>query len=529
MSVITQGKLWIKSEIPVMEIKEFHMKFQKNCHGMAYVEGIVTTEIGESVLLQPLLDTVFMIGAGEQILFAGILKEMRILKEGMIYQIMLEGVSATEKLDHRKRSRTFQNISMTYSEVMRQVVTDVPDTQVMLHGGEARIGEPLYQIEETDWEFMKRIASRQRMAIIPSIYSVYTGVHIGLPKGKKCEVGMEEINIEQIWIDKNSRCICRRIRTYQNWDIGDWINYEGQECSVIAKECKLEKGLVYFYYTLAKAAVFSVDRYENPYMAGLLLSATVLDVKEEAVKVKFDVDIKQDLESAYWYPWRPDTGNIMYCMPEKGEKVYVYMSERGNKEVRAVCSIHKNGTGNQEMKSTCRYFTTSDKKRMGLTPESIGFEDMKQKSPLEVQLHDNMGVNVKSHHKIVIVAQDTIGIKANNVKIQVPDEISIVRRDALSPTVINMCNGFDSIGTTNEVMMAGGDDDEFPVFYESDQNVKKEYGLEEIEKNIIASTPVANVQNDMDRLVGGIKVDKVITKNNGSGIRELLRMGKERL
>lgn len=52
-----------------------------------------------------------------------------------------------------------------------------------------------------------------------------------------------------------------------------------------------------------------------------MLSAAVLDVKEEQVKVKFDMDLTQPEESAYWYPWQPDMGNLAYCMPEK-ENVY---------------------------------------------------------------------------------------------------------------------------------------------------------------------------------------------------------------
>ena len=47
----------------------------------------------------------------------------------------------------------------------------------------------------------------------------------------------------------------------------------------------------------------------------------MLDTEGERVRVKFDMDREQDEESAYWYPWRPDMGNLMYCMPEKGERV----------------------------------------------------------------------------------------------------------------------------------------------------------------------------------------------------------------
>ena len=83
------------------------------------------------------------------------------------------------------------------------------------------------------------------------------------------------------------------MRTSQNWEIGDKVEWEGSRYTVSSKECRLEKGLLQFYYTLAGRAAFQIERYENPYLTGLMLPAAVLDVKEEQVKVKFDMDPAQ--------------------------------------------------------------------------------------------------------------------------------------------------------------------------------------------------------------------------------------------
>ena len=39
-------------------------------------------------------------------------------------------------------------------------------------------------------------------------------------------------------------------------------------------------------------------------------------------------------------------------------------------------------------------------------------------------------------------------LKGKNVKITTPIEATLVRKDVLSPTVINLCNAFDAIGQT---------------------------------------------------------------------------------
>ncbi len=145
---------------------------------------------------------------------------------------------------------------------------------------------------------------------------------------------------------------------------------------------------------------------------------------------------------------------------------------------------------------------------MYFTKNDMGFQDLKQKSPLELTLSDDTGVSGISNKNIVISARDMIGIQGKNLVIKAPKEISIVRRDNLEPTVINMCNGFDSIGATNEVKTSGEEGINFPVFHEEKQK-EETYGLKGIEKNIIASTPAQQLSGDFSQKIRGIHVDFV--------------------
>ena len=277
----------------------------------------------KSEILLPLAGTSVAVGAGDRILFAGILKEVQITHEGAAYHVVLTGVSATDQLDHGKKNRSFQDISMTYGEVMKQVLADTPGARIWFHGTDQTIRNPLYQIGETDWAFIKRLAGRLHTVLIPSVYAAAVWIHSGVPDGnvRKADSGMV---CERIWCDRKHRDICRRVRTSQNWEVGDQIDWEGYRYFISTKECRLEKGLLQFYYTLTGAAAFQTEQCENPYLTGLMLPASVIDVRDEEVKVKFDMDPVQPAESAYWYPWQSDMGNLAYCMPEKGEQVYIH-------------------------------------------------------------------------------------------------------------------------------------------------------------------------------------------------------------
>lgn len=490
MSAITQGEIRIKSEVPIENLRELEMVISKNRHASIRLTGTIPDEIGDGFLFPPMGQDRMEVWAGETMLFNGILEGIHVTREGNGYSVAVEGVSASRLLDCGRKNRTFQETDATYGEVVRAVLAD-SGAGAVFTAGDCKTDGVLYQIGETDWEFLLRLAGHLGTSVVPSVLSPGTGIYMGLPKGKTRDASGTGLLQEKVYRDGGNHGTFREVAAYDNWDIGDRVEWMGHGCAVIRKTCRLEHGLLRFRYTLAGEGAFSTERYVNPLHGGLMLPATVLDRKDEQVRVHFDMDAAQGERDAFWYPWRPDVGNLMYCMPEKGERVYVRLGDCDGVDARAVCGVHGNGAGNPEMKNHDRYFTTAEHKRMFLIPDSMGFRDLKQKSPLEVVLDDGTGAGVTSHKGIVVSARDDIALKGDNVSLQAPQELSIVRRDASAPTVINMCNGFDSVGATNEVTMAGAGAVNFPVFHTDAGEVGKEYGLEGLEKDIIASTPVA--------------------------------------
>ncbi len=510
MQALTQGDIQVESVIPVLDIRDFRMEIHGNAHVYAQIEGMVSDEEGEDCLLQSMAGTGLTVRADHQILFAGMLKEVQIKQEGRGYQVSLTGVSYTERLDYRKKRRTFQDTSMTYREVIQTVLADTPGAKLQFHVEDREIGTPLYQMEETDWAFLKRLAGRLHTGVIVCASSAAPDIHIGIPKGGIYKAD-DKMMRESVRYDREHRMFCMHVRTGENREIGDRVDCEEGLLTVTKKECRLEQGLLYFYDTLAKQAFVKADFGENVYETGALLGATVLDVQGEEIKVKFDVDKEQPVGSAYWYPWEPDMGNLTYCMPEKGERVYVRMGDAFGREGRAVCGVHGNGEGNPEMEAFNRYFTTKDEKRMYLTPDAIGFQDRKQKKTLRAELRDDTGASFTSHGQLTIIAEDQVGLKANNILFHAPQEISLVKK-AVQPAVLNMCNGFDLIGAADAVKMNGSKEEAFPVFFkeEATKFVLKE--PKKMEACLIGSTPAVGLEGDL-----GTKLEGCLVKQLGRG------------
>ncbi len=64
----------------------------------------------------------------------------------------------------------------------------------------------------------------------------------------------------------------------------------------------------------------------NKRIAGISLSGEVQENEKEIVYLKLDIDGKSR-KAVYPYPWSPATGNLAYCMPQPGTKVYLYFPD----------------------------------------------------------------------------------------------------------------------------------------------------------------------------------------------------------
>lgn len=517
MRAVTAGMIRVECGFAFHDILDFEIREDRNIHTTVRIRGTLSEETGQSPVLQRLEGKPLSVHTddreNQEPVFCGFIRTLQISREGNWNMAELEGISGTELLDREKKSRSFQDTSMTYKELVRAVLSDTPGAQVIFHMEDRAIGAPVYQYEETDWEFLKRTASHLNTSLLAVSIQPKPEFHFGLPKGKKQKE--EAVQITKIWSDMTccrkgkdpdqilkSRCLCRETSGYERWRAGDRITLAGRSLAVVKAAGKLESGLLVWRCTVSEPAAFGAVRYENRAIAGVSLAGTVLETRGESVRVKLDIDREQRADRAYWYPWMPETGNIMYCMPEKGERIAItFDDEQGN--ARGSRSLRKNGSGHGEMKDVSgRYFTSAKDKRMYLLPSGLGFTDLEQKEPLKLGLDDAAGVSLESGKNISILAEEGVWLQGDRISVDAPQEISLVRRDLVNPTVINMCNGFDSVGKFGKVQMEGGKAESFPEVSSGAES----YDLSGEERRIMASTPVLAGTAELERRVTGTKV-----------------------
>ena len=185
-------------------------------------------------------------------LFSGYPEKVEI-KEERGYRIAdIQAVSGTILLDQKKSNRVFQKKVQTYMGIASTVTADTEHSACILPGSDMRTGGTLIQYQETDWRFLKRMASQLGLPLVPDTSYYYPRFYLGLPEGEKRELG-EIISCDLCFDGRyyavSGKClvdredfICYDVVTRTSLSLGDRVTYEGRELLVSRKKTELAEG-----------------------------------------------------------------------------------------------------------------------------------------------------------------------------------------------------------------------------------------------------------------------------------------------
>ena len=130
-----------------------------------------------------------------RVLFAGYAVKTRLTSEDGFFVLYVKALAHTAKLDVEKKSRSFFKKKITYHEIIQAIGKDYPNCEIIENiPSNRKTDMPILQYKETDWEFLKRIASMFEAVVTPDCTKNYPYITLGVPKrlGKAKNVKIEE-------------------------------------------------------------------------------------------------------------------------------------------------------------------------------------------------------------------------------------------------------------------------------------------------------------------------------------------------
>ena len=398
-----------------------------NSHGWAIVEG----EAGENALEQlsgalagreQNILTLDETGA-EKCLFAGVIGEAELVRVGGYNRFHVELLSGTCLMDREVRSRSFQDVGRTYSQVAGQVCSEYSGGAAICTVGEDKtLGKPVIQYRETDWEFLMRMASHCGGVLVPETHRGLPRLWFGFPdRSFTCEFPEDTYTsgISQRYYELGGSAagysktdfFYYDVESSQLCDLGWYTVFKGQPFIISEKYAILERGELIFTYRLGRPGLGWGKMLYNEKISGMTLLGEVLETARETLKLKLDIDAGWNPGGPYPYTWRPETGNFMYCMPKVGTRVSLYCPNYDEKTAIAVNCVRTNGGDCDRMSDPAkRSFVTEHGKEMNLYPEEMSFLGG---SLGLIQVTDEEGISFSSHMPITILAKEKVAFETH--------------------------------------------------------------------------------------------------------------------
>lgn len=468
-------------------IQEVYIHKKANEHGMAKITGILA-EGSEGELFKKAEKGKASLyikdeKGNKKNIFSGIIDSLEVGNAGGVKTARVVLSGSTKLLDCTLHTRTFQNEAMAYSKLLKTVnagnknVSYIPNCAVS-----NPIKKLIVQYRETDWEFLKRLASHFNQPILPD----YSGEGIRYAFGlgtdstkKKLDVyGYSSGNEKEEFLMKKENQVpgiiaddfaFYKVKSREYLELGERTTFLAQTFFVYESISIFNGEELMHTYTLRRAGGFKTVYGHNSGIIGASLDATILATKNDTVKVAVAVDGGQKESEAKWFPYStvyssPD-GTGWYCMPEKGDKVRLYFPNEFEEDGYIISSINLGNTGvesapasggggtsessanaaaaggaagaaggvasaasaprsNPDMKT----ISNKDGKEVTLTPTTI---IMTNNKGMMIVLDDEDGIMIASDKSVVITAEKNMVIKSDaEIDIQATDAIQLIRGDS---------------------------------------------------------------------------------------------------
>ncbi|WP_409369941.1 hypothetical protein [Lysinibacillus sp. 38-6] len=434
----------------LVSIQDLTIVKKMNEHATLRFTGIVPEESRDTYVLMTEVRTAIEVNQLSDLgvstpLFKGVILDVKVNSVRGIYYIEVEAASSTYQLDIKKKSCSFQDKDMTYSALFKRLDPFYPGLDIIDEATKGRELEKFtLQYLETDWQFLKRLASRFNTGLVPAVTFDKPKFHFGVPAGR-AKGKLEDYHYttrkklaDYLVYTENGNdgmeehdFLYYEVETDQVMDIGDYVTFNNQTLYIYEANTIMKDGLLKHCYTLSTKNGMNQSEIFNSAISGLSLEGKVLEVAKDHIKVHLAIDDKQDKEKAHWFlyatGYTAEGHSGWYCMPEINDFVHVYFPSQREEEGIASTSIRKNldttATNKLDDPST-KYYRTAFGKEIKLSPTEILITA--QDGDIYIRLNEESGIEIYSKKEIKLISEADITVNASkNILLSAEEEISL--------------------------------------------------------------------------------------------------------
>lgn len=340
--------------LPITRLDKLEIQCEPGDHGWCRLSGYVESENGEELIYGMKENTPVQIFADGSLIFGGLFTNIKVSGMGNTCYVEAEGRTRSILMDQRKRSRSFQNVNMTYRELAQFILSEYSGAKISFSMPDKAIGEIAVQYRETDWQFLKRMLSMVYAPLACHLASENIELYAGVPQIPYRDWGCEVVGFRkemgefQYWkqLGKgigDDKFQIVELRTDFMAELFETLGLFGQPLSVRNVSGKMEKGIFECRCELQKTEGI-LAREEYPmHLIGTALKGEVLAASGVRIRVHLKIDDGNSQPEIHWFPFSTlsasQDGSGWYYMPENGDQIRIYFPTKHTKDAIAVSAV----------------------------------------------------------------------------------------------------------------------------------------------------------------------------------------------
>ncbi|MCC3382259.1 contractile injection system protein, VgrG/Pvc8 family [Paenibacillus farraposensis] len=437
-----------------LRLNSIHMSHELGEHARLMITGSMEASLVNSIITKASSDDeveLWYTDAKDQKhpLFIGQLYRVDVQHIHHEIKVTLDVISHTFKLDTQLKNRSFQHIHQKYVEIVDAVLADYKGSDKIDEAFEKKeTGQFIMQYQETDWTFLKRLASHVGALLVPNIVSHHAQIWIGIPQGRQ-HIQLKEVPftlqrkiapyLDQEANGWKSATIGDYTRYTFEWDqmlqLGDEVERNHETYVITKREGQLIGGLMTWSYECALPQGLKVPKIYNRTIIGASIEGKILEVSRNQVRLHLDMDDQQNPKDAQWFPYSAEGNQVWYLMPENGAQVKLYFPSADEDDAMVIQSVrtkpstvavpsshavhgtvvespaerHQRKTADPGVKS----FANPQGKEISLGNSELSM--IAQEGSLYISMNSHHGVSLNSTQRIQIQATGSLSLSAGSI------------------------------------------------------------------------------------------------------------------
>lgn len=395
----------------IISIEKFEYCSAANEHEYCRFSGFVKEQDVDAIIGLVDSDSDF---EDDDFKFKGHITEITIHKDISGVYIETTAIGKTCLYDQEKHSRIFQNEEKTFADIL-SFVESMSDLKHEVKR-ERTIKEIIFQNDETDWHFVKRLANRFGECI-------FAGGSPFIGKFGRKKVTLNEKDLIDYKYCVSSGITRMYCRVRRSMDLGDLIAYSNKDFFVSEKKYLMDKEKYDFVYTLTELIDDAANLIDE---INVFIEATVTNNddpdKKGRVQVSFGNEIVEDCmkDSRLWISRDSvfsSKGFGTVLIPSVDDKVRVHIY-RGNATV--VGCVREEPYFETYQNCNTKYIILDDKVFVEYTDGCLAFHNHDNKLELSEE-----GISAEIGDKAVIaVLKDKVSVQINKTSVEISSDIN---------------------------------------------------------------------------------------------------------